>query len=817
MASNFFKVDKGVTLAPQSSIASPQNGDVYYDSTRNTYVFRNNGASVDLQSRSDVGTASSLTSANFTATVIQSNLIKLTGSTVSNIHGITASSDAKMIVLYNGSSAVVTIKNASGTESTAGNRILTSTGADVNLNAGEAVQLTYDSTQARWIVVSTPGGSASGGTGKNYLTTYKNNPGNGNFESASTTGWSLGTTGTLTNGLPTGSPTFGSGASGNLSISTVSSGQLAGSYSLSYASSAATTQGNMLASDAFSIDLEDQAKVLTWKFYYKAQTNSTNANWSGTSSNSFGVAVYDVTNSTWLPVTGQFSMTQSSGVGISTGTFQTASTSVQLRFVLYNVNATSGAITLYLDDVSVGPQTIVQAQLGPVGQIIATGSLTPPMGFLYANGSAISRSLYADLFAVIGTTYGVGDGSTTFNLPNLQGIFARGAGSQTISGVSYTSTLGASQTDSLQQHTHEENTGTATQNHPFASSGSSLFAKAVGSAATVNNANSNGNVLNGRTDTETRPANVAVAYHIQYLKTFSISNDSDTRVVAARFSTNTARATNNTSPTIVYDITEYDSHGSYNNATGSYTVPVTGFYDVFGYFASTTHVDTVGFAFNLHVYRNGVFHSTVAGARVYTTASAIVEGGGSSQIFVNAGDVLTFRIYSDTTTTLAINRSGANFVALTRRSGPSVIAATESVNARYTNSSGQTIANATITQINSWTRDFDSHNAFASNAYVVPVSGKYQVNIKLLFAGTSMSTGGVHPTAYIYVNGTAVSSGEGTAVTNASEQAGVNMSDIINVNAGDSITVRLQHSNGGNRALITIGTANTFSISRVGN
>ena len=44
MASNFFKVDKGVTLAHQSSIASPQNGDVYYDSTRNTYVFRNNGA-----------------------------------------------------------------------------------------------------------------------------------------------------------------------------------------------------------------------------------------------------------------------------------------------------------------------------------------------------------------------------------------------------------------------------------------------------------------------------------------------------------------------------------------------------------------------------------------------------------------------------------------------------------------------------------------------------------------------------------------------------------------------------------------------------
>ena len=54
-----------------------------------------------------------------------------------------------------------------------------------------------------------------------------------NFENNATTGWSLGTTGTITSGLPTGTPTFGSGASGNLSISVVSSGQLSGSHPLS--------------------------------------------------------------------------------------------------------------------------------------------------------------------------------------------------------------------------------------------------------------------------------------------------------------------------------------------------------------------------------------------------------------------------------------------------------------------------------------------------------------------------------------------------------------------------------------------------------
>jgi len=54
------------------------------------------------------------------------------------------------------------------------------------------------------------------------------------------------------------------------------------------------------------------------------------------------------------------------------------------------------------------------------GLIIPWGDSTPPSGFLECNGSAISRSTYAALFAVIGTTYGAGNGSTTFNIPDLQ-------------------------------------------------------------------------------------------------------------------------------------------------------------------------------------------------------------------------------------------------------------------------------------------------------------------------------------------------------------------------------------------------------------
>ena len=55
----------------------------------------------------------------------------------------------------------------------------------------------------------------------------------------------------------------------------------------------------------------------------------------------------------------------------------------------------------------------------PVTAMMLWANTTYPTGWLLADGSAISRTTYADLFAAIGTTYGVGDGSTTFNLPNM--------------------------------------------------------------------------------------------------------------------------------------------------------------------------------------------------------------------------------------------------------------------------------------------------------------------------------------------------------------------------------------------------------------
>lgn len=74
----------------------------------------------------------------------------------------------------------------------------------------------------------------------------------------------------------------------------------------------------------------------------------------------------------------------------------------------------------------------LQDYLMPPGIIMAYAGSSIPAGWLNCDGSAVSRSTYSDLFTAIGTTWGVGDGSTTFNLPDLRSATIRGVGTPTV-------------------------------------------------------------------------------------------------------------------------------------------------------------------------------------------------------------------------------------------------------------------------------------------------------------------------------------------------------------------------------------------------
>jgi microcystin-dependent protein len=104
-------------------------------------------------------------------------------------------------------------------------------------------------------------------------------------------------------------------------------------------------------------------------------------------------------------------------------------------FVLIVVLTIFGSLILFTPTEASEPAMPVVAPLAQydcgylVGEIRMWTGDTPPDGWLIANGQAINRTQYADLFSVVGTKYGAGDGTTTFNLPNLSGKFPLGASS----------------------------------------------------------------------------------------------------------------------------------------------------------------------------------------------------------------------------------------------------------------------------------------------------------------------------------------------------------------------------------------------------
>lgn len=95
----------------------------------------------------------------------------------------------------------------------------------------------------------------------------------------------------------------------------------------------------------------------------------------------------------------------------------------------------------------------------PIGFISDFAGTSAPNGWLHCDGSAISRTQYKKLFAAIGTTWGVGDGSTTFNIPDGRAMFRRGAGTHgtllMADGNSYAGpAVGSSELDQMQGHRH---------------------------------------------------------------------------------------------------------------------------------------------------------------------------------------------------------------------------------------------------------------------------------------------------------------------------------------------------------------------------
>ena len=157
----------------------------------------------------------------------------------------------------------------------------------------------------------------------------------------------------------------------------------------------------------------------------------------------------------------------------------------------------------------------------PAGSVFSFATTTVPTGYLECNGAAVSRSTYASLFSAISTTWGVGDGSSTFNLPDLRGQFVRGWDNS--AGVDSGRSFASSQSDQNKSHNHSIND--SGHNHTIGNWGGN-FGGGSGALTFRNDVSgTNGSIIQNSTTgisiqndggTEVRVKNYALMYVIKF-------------------------------------------------------------------------------------------------------------------------------------------------------------------------------------------------------------------------------------------------------------------------------------------------------------
>lgn len=602
---------------------------------------------------------------------------------------------------------------------------------------------------------------------KNYLTQYAAsngggalNPGNGNWELGSTTGWSLvhsalssvTPTSVASPGTPFDSTHGGSAPSGNLSLTVVSSGELSGLYSGDLASSAASVAGDMLVSNAFYIDTSDQAQVLNISFSYLPHSGSANLNFSGTSSNSYAIWIYDVTNAAWIQPTGVYNMNGSGGATQVVASFQSTANSIQYQLALVNINASTGAFALYVDDFSIGP--ISQASTASSPSVLATYTMT-------TNQSASATTPINFDTTVIDTNNAVTTGgSWKFTAP-VTGNYIIGGNLITSSGTPNVSVY---------------------KNGSFF-----IYATTIPSTSTEVGMGPIGIPMNAGDYIDLRPnstntflgqTGIAKTCTVTIFLVANGSAASPSGVVAAQFN-NPTNSIGTSDTTAIFANVNYDTNGAYNASTGVYTVPVTGYYKVSSFIISNSNPQSVGTnGVSISIYKNGSGVVFLARQPAQASGTFRMTGSGSAEVSCVAGDQLTFRLSQSSAGVL--DQTVNNWAAIELLGGSSQQAAAESASVAMRASSAAAVSSGN--DIVYSVVDFDTHGGYnpSNGRYTVPITGYYEIN-----ASTNNSGGAGN--ASVYKNGSL----EKYIAYSSSTDSGWAGSLLLKANAGDYLTIHL--------------------------
>ncbi|NCX93090.1 MAG: hypothetical protein EBX40_00220 [Gammaproteobacteria bacterium] len=581
-------------------------------------------------------------------------------------------------------------------------------------------------------------GSGSGG-GTNFIT-------NGSASDNNTTGW-----GTYADAAGA-SPVDGAGGTPNVTISTSASSPLIGTYSFLMVKDAVNRQGQGWEYD-FTIDSAYKAKVLQIDFEYLVSSGTFTA---GTSSADSDVTVwiYDVTNSVVIQPSAYKLLSNSSTLSTRhSATFQSASNSTSYRLIFHVSTTSASAYTLKVDGISVSPEQYVYGT--PVTDWQA---YTPTFtGFGTVSTQTFWWRRNGDTIQIKGR-FAAGTSTATearISLPfSLVSDSSKVNGTAEVCGIAQPSDVNSSTTGGIG----------ATFNVLIEPSlGYVTFAARTSTNGGLTKLNAN-TIATGGTSLSLF-AQLPVTGWSSSVQT---SDASDTRIVdfVGYVSTNQGPLTANT--TNINLATIKDSHGAWTGST--FVVPVAG-----DYFISGMMVQTASTSGIINIYVNG--SSTAILGNFLSTQTLF--GSGTLLPNLKTGDVVSFR--SDSTNTI----QGPNLtyrVCISRLSGPSAIAASETVASKYWASANGT--SNTSTPVNFDSKVYDTHSAVTTGAswrFTAPISGKY--SIKVFMANSAAITSGY---TYIYKNGTQLEGMNYIVSTTAS----MSSSSTVELNAGEYFDIR---------------------------
>ncbi len=425
---------------------------------------------------------------------------------------------------------------------------------------------------------------------------------------------------------------FDGGGSLDGTLSDETSSPISGDASLKYTMGATSTDDYIKSPD-IALDRKQKGQTIGMEFYYTYDG----------ADDDIKIVIYDDTNSQVLTTSIDFLKASSTPQRFSVQV-PTNSDTANLHWGFQVVTGNSGKI-LVIDDIqmSTNPYTNYTFDKGIVGEIISSGSTETPLNFLYCNGNAVSRVVYSDLFAQIGTNFGVGDGSTTFNVPDLRGQFLRGqddGAGVDIDGAART--VGDYQSDENKAHAHDYQT---TRPRDVAGVQNAYIGYGQNNSAS----NQSGKIYSSG-GSESRPKNVAVRYYVRYKNDVSdvlAYNSRNAENSMVRLHTGNGHGSTNNKirrfSTVVTNTGNAITYADSATDGASFTINEDGLYSMSYSDQASSDSQFFGFSLNSTQLTTSIYTINAADRLAHTQISDITFGSNSNvswQGLLQKGDII---------------------------------------------------------------------------------------------------------------------------------------------------------------------------------